>query len=123
MTREEAIDILFGVIQANSEEENEALDMEIEALEQTQWIPCAERMPNAVDCPMDCMVTRRSKYVGNYTDIAVAEADGTWTHEDWDAIVLGDVESGRKTGLISTHDDEIIAWMPLPKPYREDGEV
>ena len=32
MTREEAIDILFGVIAANSEEENEALDMAIEAL-------------------------------------------------------------------------------------------
>ena len=34
MTREEAIDILFGVIAANSEEENEALDMAIEALTQ-----------------------------------------------------------------------------------------
>ena len=33
MTREEAIDILFGVIAANSEEENEALDMAIEALQ------------------------------------------------------------------------------------------
>lgn len=32
MTREEAIDILVGVIAANSEEENEALDMAIEAL-------------------------------------------------------------------------------------------
>jgi hypothetical protein len=33
MNREEAIDILFGVIAANSEEENEALDMAIEALQ------------------------------------------------------------------------------------------
>lgn len=33
MTRDEAIDILVGVIAANSEEENEALDMAIEALE------------------------------------------------------------------------------------------
>jgi len=82
------------------------------------WIPVSERLPSAEDCPMDCMVTRKSKYVGNYVDMAVAEANGTWTHEDWDAIVLGDVESGRKTGLISTRDDEIIAWMPLPEPYK-----
>ena len=32
MTRSEAIDILFGCIEAHSEEENEALDMAIEAL-------------------------------------------------------------------------------------------
>ena len=81
-----------------------------------EWIPCAERMPNADDCPMDCMVTRRSKYVGNYTDMAVAEADGTWTHEDWKAITL----NGKAT-CISTRDADIIAWMPLPEPYREEA--
>ena len=35
MTKEEAIDILVGVIATNSEEENEALDMAIEALQRT----------------------------------------------------------------------------------------
>lgn len=87
-----------------------------------EWIPCSERLPSEEDCPMDCMVTRRSKFIGNYVDMAVAEKNGTWTHEDWKAISYGDVESGRKTGLISTRDDEIIAWIPLPKPYREDRE-
>ena len=77
------------------------------------WIPCSERLPSAEDCPMDCMVTRRSKYVGNYTDMAVAEADGTWTHEDWKAIAI----KGEAT-CISTRDADIIAWMPLPKPYK-----
>ena len=100
----------------------EALDMIIKALQEDEWIPVSERLPSAEDCPMDCMVTRKSKYVGNYVDMAVAEANGTWTHEDWDAIVLGDVESGRKTGLISTRDDEIIAWMPLPEPYKGGDE-
>ena len=46
--------------------------------------------------------------------------NGMWTHEDWDAIVLGDVKDGKSTGLISTRDDDIIAWMPLPEPYREE---
>ena len=77
------------------------------------WIPCSERLPDAEDCPMDCMVTRRSKYIGNYVDIAVAEKNGTWTHEDWNAIVI----DGKAT-CISTRDADIIAWMPLPKPYK-----
>jgi len=99
-------------------------DAEVVSAEAVQgWIPCSERLPSAEDCPMDCIVTRKNEFIGNFVDMAVAEADGTWTHEDWDAIVLGDVESGRKTGLISTHDNEILAWMPLPKPYREDGEA
>lgn len=78
-----------------------------------EWIPCSERLPEAEDCPMDCMVTRRSKYVGNYTDMAVAEADGTWTHEDWKAITI----NGDAT-CISTRDADIVAWMPLPDPYK-----
>lgn len=78
-----------------------------------RWIPCSERLPDAEDCPMDCMVTRRSKYVGNYTDMAVAEADGTWTHENWKAITI----KGKAT-CISTRDADIIAWMPLPEPYK-----
>ena len=85
-----------------------------------RWIPCSERLPEAEDCPMDCLVTRKSKYIGNYTDMAVCEKNGMWTHEDWDAIVLGDVKDGKSTGLISTRDDDIIAWMPLPEPYREE---
>ena len=83
------------------------------------WIPVTERLPKEEDCPMDCLVTRKSKFIGNYTDMAVCEKNGTWTHEDWDAIVLGDVKDGKSTGLISTRDDNIIAWMPLPEPYKE----
>ena len=86
------------------------------------WIPCSERLPEAEDCPMDCLVTRKSKYIGNYTDMAVCEKNGMWTHEDWDAIVLGDVKDGKSTGLISTRDDDIIAWMPLPEPYKAGSE-
>ena len=101
-------------------------DTELKSLPSAQpeqrWIPCSERLPDADDCPIDCMVTRKSKFIGNYVDMAVGERNGTWTHEDWDAIVLGDVESGKKTGLISTRDDNIIAWMPLPEPWKE-GEA
>ena len=91
---------------------------ELEAkLAEREWIPCSERLPSAEDCPMDCMVTRKSKFVGNYVDMAVAEADGTWTHEDWKAITI----NGNAT-CISTRDADIIAWMPLPKPYKGGGK-
>ena len=82
------------------------------------WIPVSERMPKKEDCPMDCLVTRKSKTIGNYTDMAVAESDGTWTHEDWKAIVLGDNVSGKKTGLLNTRGDEIVAWMPQVEPWK-----
>lgn len=125
MDRNEAIKWLeaagkyFGLLPCEFWQDNkisEALDLAIEALsaEAVQgWIPCSERLPSAEDCPMDCMVTRRSKYIGNYTDMAVAEANGTWTHEDWKAITL----EGEAT-CISTRDADIIAWMPLPTPYK-----
>ena len=96
----------------------ERLEQLPSAQPEQQWIPCSERLPEAEDCPMDCLVTRKSKYIGNYTDMAVCEKNGMWTHEDWDAIVLGDVKDGKSTGLISTRDDDIIAWMPLPEPYK-----
>ena len=96
----------------------EALDMAIKALAKDEWIPVSERLPSAEDCPMDCMVTRKSEFVGNYVDMAVAEANGTWTHEDWKAITI----DGKAT-CISTRDADIIAWMPLPEPYREEDET
>ena len=130
MTKAEAIAMLKRIQEPEAWEPQinqaafEALDMAIKALPSAQpeqrWIPCSERLPEAEDCPMDCLVTRKSKYIGNYTDMAVCEKNGMWTHEDWDAIVLGDVEDGKSTGLISTRDDDIIAWMPLPEPYREE---
>ena len=127
ISRQAAIDALdkrFDDIPMEQTQEILLLRRDLRTLPSAQpeqrWIPCSERLPEAEDCPMDCLVTRKSKYIGNYTDMAVCEKNGMWTHEDWDAIVLGDVEDGKSTGLISTRDDDIIAWMPLPKPYREE---
>jgi hypothetical protein len=91
----------------------DAIEIAIESLNETGWIPVSERLPSAEDCPMDCMVTRKSKFVGNYVDMAVAEANGTWTHEDWKAITL----DGKAT-CISTRDADILAWKPLTEPWK-----
>lgn len=125
MTNNEAIAMIRNDMKLHhdylSGKYRKALGMAIKALEKCEsWTPVTERLPKAENCPMDCLVTRKSKFIGNYTGMAVCEKNGTWTHEDWDAIVLGDVEDGKSTGLISTRDDNIIAWMPLPEPYREE---
>ena len=99
-------------------EHTETHSCDYQRTETHDWIPVTEALPKEEDCPMDCLVTRKSKFIGNYTDMAVCEKNGTWTHEDWDAIVLGDVKDGKSTGLISTRDDNIIAWMPLPEPWK-----
>ena len=55
------------------------------------WIPCSERLPKP---PMFCLVTTGGRH-GDVIDIALYMSDG-W-HK------------------AST----VIAWMPLPEPYRE----
>ena len=76
------------------------------------WIPCSERLPKAEDmyqipeqrylCQLEahgerkfCVLSRLKGAVSPF-----------W---DWYGIAV--------------YDSEVIAWMPLPKPYREDGEI
>lgn len=72
-----------------------------------EWIPCSERLPKA------------GEYVGNvakyylvqneYGDMLVAR----YTHSgDWEQIYQ-----------LKLYDDEIVAWMPLPEPYKKEGEA
>lgn len=77
-----------------------------------KWIPCSERLPNESD------------YIG------VAECiDGAvWYYTDKGAMGLGYYYESTKAWS-TTYDEEpygnVIAWMPLPEPYkaerREDG--
>lgn len=109
MTREEAIDILFGVIQANSEEENEALDMAIEALEQTQWIPCSERLPEKEGEYIACR--------GNGS-IAILHYATIQTM----SYPQGFSKVSEETGW-SWRQPNVVAWMPRPGKYEWGGEV
>ena len=78
---------------------------------EAEWIPCSERLPKAEDmyqipeqrylCQLEahgerkfCVLSRLKGAVSPF-----------W---DWYGIAV--------------YDSEVIAWMPLPKPYREDGE-
>lgn len=79
-----------------------AEDFENEVLNRTklktEWIPVSERLP---EVDVEVITTT------DWSDVLIAwlNKDGAWETEEF----------------ILTND-EILAWMPLPEPYREDGE-
>jgi len=99
MTREEAIERLkagepFSEIYDSSW--NEALDMAIKALEQEpKWIPVTERLPKPFE-----HVLRTVKSIG------------------WNGTSYIDVD----LGTICPIDTDVIAWRPLPEPYKAESE-
>lgn len=60
-----------------------------------QWIPCSERLPEA------------GKYV-----LRTIRKFGWHGEEYWSVDI----------GPYNTNDGSIIAWMPLPEPYKEGEE-
>jgi len=113
MTREEAIaELNTFKISAKSELGENALDMAIKALEQTRWIPVNERLPDSqkhgdkdfsdwVEVTILIGINKKDAYVG--------EAYYCFSENKWYAkrFVVG----------------EVIAWMPLSKPYKAEREV
>ena len=61
------------------------------------WIPCSERLP---DVDVEVLATV------DWSDVRIAwlKKGGTWETDEY---ILG--------------NDEILAWMPLPKPYKGGG--
>lgn len=114
MTREEAIKILADLIDNpflhTWEKQNKALHMAIEVLHKTKWISCSERMPDAEYGEGDsvlCCTELGLMYILY------------WNGGNW-CVPTGEphIWVNHKTGW----HDRVIAWMPLPEPYREDGE-
>lgn len=75
-----------------------------------EWIPCSERLPDAEYGEGDsvlCCTESGLMYILY------------WHGGNW-CVPTGEPHHwvNHKTGW----HDKVIAWMPLPKPYREDGE-
>lgn len=125
MTREEAIFYIKELQKTYASMDKkvaEAIDMAIEALQvEAKWAPCSERLPedsgDYLVCPSDGVIEDYS----DCSDVMImpydadCEAFGWWT-ERYDPISLGFVDS-------DFDEFEVIAWMPLPKPYRDKREV
>ncbi len=62
-----------------------------------QWIPCKERLP----------------------ELRVYVIATTQWYEITMACRIGDGEWFINEGDTNAYDDDVIAWMPLPEPYRE----
>ena len=77
----------------------EAFRMAIEALEKDQWIPCSERLPE--DGTWNIFTDGKSISVERYKADAIDHffPEGRWFELE-----------------------DVIAWRPLPKPYRKEGE-
>lgn len=72
--------------------------------EEDQWIPISEQLPEPEKLVLLSFGNFSLPMIGRYTEDA--DDDGTFR--------VGDDES------FIEHDLYVNAWMPLPKPYRED---
>lgn len=109
----------------------EALDMAIEALNQTQWIPCEERLPDVNADILYCDVNGNNPTIsmGLYTlDGETADAAKLETICECSGLphpmtFIADpasISSKQWKGLRElVHHNRIIAWMPLPERYKE----
>ena len=94
MNNQQAIDRMVNLLEWGwTEETVEAIGMGIHALKETQWIPCSEKMPE------------------DNTDVIVCFYSGTVTEMRYwgNGIFQGIYEHSTKV---------IVAWMPLPEPYK-----
>ena len=87
--------------------ENVADIKEIPLPSASQWIPCSERLPEEDG---QYLITVKYIHVDGYEDIYAEH--GNWTDGKWDMFCFG------HCGEV----ENILAWMPLPEPYKGETE-
>lgn len=86
----------------------EALDMIIKALQEDEWIPVSERLPEKDGSYLVCMNW-------DYRNMDVL----MWV-DGWNCIRRIDGKVDRESEIDGA---DILAWMPLPEPYRDEYEL
>ncbi len=80
-------------------------DVAIQALEQTIWIPVSERLP------------RQNEFIGNVCKYYLVQNEfgdmlvATYTNRGWIPI-----------NTMQALEYEVVAWKPLPIPYKKEEE-
>lgn len=119
MTREEAITRIKDHIEVHRYHEQnavkifEALDMAIKSLEQPEqrWIPCSETEPK-----------KSGYYLCTHSGTVIVSPDYYTTQEQAEEIFADpEDEYLDLKEYIGWASKDVIAWMPLPGPYREEG--
>ena len=111
MTREEATRILrCDGFTSNPIEIDEALNMAVKALEEARphgaWIPVSERFPEEGKS-----VLVWYEYYAYGTKNRMVQTYG-----------IGHVYDGFWVGDVQGTKSKCIAWMPLPEPYKKEGD-
>ena len=150
MTNEKAREILNilkeyeRAYQYSKEEVVGALDMANKALEQTRWIPVSERLPL---CEQEVLICTQSRTISGETKSKITSAiyeDGNmrecYSRWHWEDIEYESWDEEEDCGIIpegwweyrhynpdevynNLVDNFILAWMPLPQPYKAESEV
>ena len=135
MNRQEAIKYLDQHRYLNTcgrkslEESNEAIDMAIEALSADAvqgWIPCSEGLPDDLAEVNVTWVNHDPEPYYDFVKDKPASASavfykGKWF---WYSSVCVDIlaEYGKNDTDEVDNAIEILAWMPLPEPYKAESE-
>lgn len=106
--REALIDSLYSCEELKGRKTIEAVAktiMEQPTVEVPQWIPCSERLPKCNGC---YLVWRPHFFGGEIGMPAICYFDGQDTWHDSYGVDF--------TRILNAKD--VIAWMPLPEPYK-----
>lgn len=94
--------------------------------EQPQWIPCSERLPE--DTRPVIVTWKNTDPLSYYQYIVGKHFTGTACYKNgkwyWYSSTTEDMlaEYGRYDSEEFDEAIECIAWMPLPEPYKEEGD-
>ena len=114
ISRADAIEAVERIGSLDTDADREYARSIIDALPsaEAEWIPCSERLPKAEDMyqpPEQRYLCQLEAHGGRKFCVLSRLKGAVSPFWDWYGIAV--------------YDSEVTAWMPLPKPYREDGEV